>query len=73
MTAGMSTEQTVRQGRRQVAAILAALFDSDPALNVVSITGTLPAVSTFATRAEYDQWNRDPANLPNLRVAASLQ
>ena len=80
MTAGMSTEQTVRQGQRQIAAMVKALFDADPELVRVNVIGTLPlgeqeapAISVALTRDEYAGWNGNAAELPGMQVSQRLQ
>lgn len=80
MTAGMSNEQTVRQGQRQIGAIVKALFDTAPELVRVNVIGTLPlggqeapAISVVLTRDEYAGWSGNAAELPGLQVSQRLR
>lgn len=80
MTVGMDNGQTVRQGQRQIAAIVVALFDADPDLTRVNVIGTLPlgeqeapAISVVLTREEYASWSGNAAELPGLQVSQRLR
>lgn len=80
MTAGGDNAQTVRQGQRQIAAIVMALFTEAPELARVNVIGTLPlgeseapAISVALTRDEFQTWSGTPAELPGLQVSQRLQ
>lgn len=74
---GLSTAQMLRQAKRQVAQAVKAVFDADPAVARVTVTGTLPdgsdkselgAVSIFVTRAAYTRWDGTAENLGDWRI-----
>ncbi len=79
---GLSTAQMLRQAKRQVAQAVKAIFDADPAVARVSVTGTLPdgagntelgAVSIFVDRASYTRWDGIAENLGNWRIPPRYQ
>lgn len=79
---GLSTAQMLRQAKRQIAQAVKALFDSDPKIARVSVTGTLPdgsdgselgAASIFVERAAYTAWDGLPENLGNWRIPPRYQ
>lgn len=79
---GLSNEQLVRQAKRQIAQAVKALFDSDPKIARVSVTGTLPdgadgaelgVALIFVERAAYAAWDGLPDHLGNWRIAARYQ
>lgn len=80
MTAGTSNPQTVRQGQRQIAAIVVALFEADPELTRVNVIGTLPlgeneapAISVALTREEFASWSGIAEELPGMQVSQRLR
>jgi hypothetical protein len=79
---GLSKEQLLRQAKRQIAQAVKALFDSDPKIARVSVTGTLPdganntelgVALIFVERATYTTWDGTPDNLGNWRVPIRYQ
>ena len=80
MTAGGDNARTVRQGQRQIAAIVMALFQADAALARVNVIGTLPlgdaespAISVALTRDEFSSWSGQADALPGMQVSQRLQ
>lgn len=79
---GLSTAQMLRQAKRQVAQAVKALFDADPAVARVSVTGTLPdganntelgAVSIFVERDRFARWDGIAENLGSWRIPPRYQ
>lgn len=79
---GLSTAQMLRQAKRQIAQAVKAVFDADPAVARVSVTGTLPdganntelgAVSIFVERASYARWDGIAENLGSWRIPPRYQ
>lgn len=80
MTAGADNAQTVRQGQRQIAAIVMALFQADAELTRVNVIGTLPlgeaespAISVALTRDEFSSWSGQADALPGMQISQRLQ
>ena len=76
--AGLDKAQVVRQAQRQLAQVVKAIFDGDPAVVRVTAIGTyadgndgseLPVASIFVTRAQYGQWDGTAVNLGDWRIA----
>lgn len=82
LTVGLSNDQTVRQGKRMMAQVVAALFTQAPELQRVNVIGTLPdgvdgaelpAISIVVMREGFAAWDGVAENLPGWQVSPRLK
>lgn len=80
--AALDNAQVVRQAKRQLAQVVKAIFDGDPAVVRVTAIGTyadgsdgseLPVASIFVTRDQYTKWDGTADNLGDWRIAPRYQ
>lgn len=80
--AALSAAQVVRQAKRQLAQVVKAVFDGDPAVVRVTAIGTyadgndgseLPVASIFVTREQYTKWDGTADNLGDWHIAPRYQ
>lgn len=82
VSVGFDSAQTVRQAKRHIAQVVKAIFDGDPAVARITVTGTTPdaadgseqaAVSIFITRDAFAAWNGTAETLGDWRIAPRYQ